>query len=188
MVVYRGSAYQVTGVEGEGLFDPRPFGIDPWPISTACWRGYYCSYSMEGDELRLVDLHIGLAEEDAERARHGEGLVLGGVRPQYDERHESFVYAPLELPVAFTGGLLLGRGFITELYVHMGFQPGWKYREVHELLFEAGRLQQAFDRSAAMEAIRKSLKPTDLRPPQGAGKDELEAWIEETFSLRYKSG
>ena len=55
----------------------------------------------------------------------------------------------------------LADGFIQNLYVHMGFHPAWKYREVHELLFEDGRLLHAQDRSAAMAS--NSGRPTRLR-------------------------
>jgi hypothetical protein len=143
---------------------------------------------VERDDLLLTQVHVGLRDENAERARRDEGPPLFGVGPRYDEQHWSFVYAPLEVPVSFTGGLLLGRDFIRDLYVHMGFHPGWKYREVHELVFEQGRLREAFDRSAAMEAIRGSLKPTDLRPARDASRAEVQAWIEQTFSLRYERG
>lgn len=187
-VLYRGAEYDLCGIDGEGLFEPQPYGIEPRMISTACWRGYYCTYQVGGDELLLTEVHVGLHDEDAERARRDEGPPLFGVRPRWDERDWCFVYAPVEVPVSFTGGLLLGRDFIRELYVHMGFHPGWKYREVHELLFEQGRLREAFDRSAAMEAIRGSLKPTDLKPARDASRAEVEAWIKQTFSLRYERG
>ena len=71
--------------------------------------------------------------------------VLFGARPEPVEgriRLFDVVYKGLRHPVPFTGGLLLTRDFIEELYVHMGFHPAWKYREVHELIFRAGELFQ----------------------------------------------
>lgn len=44
--------------------------------------------------------------------------------------------------VPLSGGLLLGEGFIQELYVHMGFHPAWKYLHVIELIFEGGQLHK----------------------------------------------
>ena len=43
----------------------------------------------------------------------------------------------LEVAVPFSGGLLLGAGFVRETYAH-GLHPAWKYERVFELLLENG--------------------------------------------------
>jgi hypothetical protein len=78
------------------------------------------------------------------------------------------------------GGLLLGAGFIEELYVHMGYHPAWKSKTVLELTFDDGRLDAVHDRSEPMaqrRAAQGSLTPTDLR--------DLDAWIDITFDHSY---
>ncbi len=55
------------------------------------------------------------------------------------------VYDNLNLPLPFSGGFLIARDFIRELYVHMGFHPAWKFREVWELLFDNGILKESQD-------------------------------------------
>jgi hypothetical protein len=85
--------------------------------------------------------------------------------------------------VPFSGGLLLGNDFVKELYVHMGFHPTWKFREVHELIFKEGLLERATDLSKPAADFRKTIA---LESFQSADADRIEKWIEQTFSLRYK--
>lgn len=88
--------------------------------------------------------------------------------------------------VPFTGGLLLGDGFIREMYDHMGFHLAYKFREVHELVFNGGRLTEEHDRSTQMAEFREMLSACSLKPDSGATRDEIEAWIKQCFSLEYK--
>lgn len=182
-VRYFGLDFSLAGISGDGLFEPAEHGLSPVAISTACWRGYYCTYLVQEDRLLLDTLHVGLQGQDAALAARGDGPLLFGARPGYHEQDRCFVYASLDAPVPFTGGLLLGRDFIHELYVHMGFHPAWKFRQVHELLFEQGRLLEAFDRSEAAAEVRRGLTPDDLRP---GDPSKIAEWIERTFSLRYE--
>jgi hypothetical protein len=95
------------------------------------------------------------------------------------------VYKWVNTAVAFTGGMLIGADFIDEMYVHMGFHPAYKFRVVHELIFEDGQLKSATDQTSAMEKVRAKLKGRALKPGPGASDAELTAWIEGTFSLKY---
>jgi hypothetical protein len=186
-VRYRDLGFSLAGINGEGLFEPAAHGLAPVAISSACWRGYYCTYAVEDGRLLLETVHLGLNAEDRARAERGNGPLLYGTRPRYDEPQWSFAYGGLHAPVAFTGGLLGGREFIQNLYVHMGFHPAWKYRQVHELLFEQGQLREAFDRSGVLEDFRGQIGPEDLEPHQWRDREQLRAWIKRTFSLRYEA-
>ncbi len=95
------------------------------------------------------------------------------------------VYRNCTDPVPFTGGILLADGFIQELYTHMGFHPAWKYREVHELIFDKGILTEAHDRSAKMAEHR--VQQAGGRPQIKSPQEHL-AWIADTFNLRYDWG
>ncbi len=86
--------------------------------------------------------------------------------------------------VAFTGGLLLAQCFKSELYVHMGFHPPWKYEVVRELSFEDGRLSREVDRSSAMAEIRARLAARSLGP-DGTNEVEVGAWVEQCFDRSY---
>jgi len=88
--------------------------------------------------------------------------------------------------VPFSGGLLLGHDFIQELYVHMGFHPAWKFRQVHEVLFENGQVVKAADRSAEMAEFRAMVANRPLEPTNVENRVEIERWVERCFSLDYK--
>jgi hypothetical protein len=168
-VVYQDTRYDLAGIGGWGLFDPGEHGLHVGMISTACWRGFICEYAVEEGHLFLTSLQIGAAEPPDE---------LFGARVRMGDRAPT--YSPIRVPQTFTGGLLLGLGFIHELYVHMGYHPAWKYQTVLELTFDEGRLEIAKDRSELMaqrRAAQGSLSPTDPR--------DIDAWVEMTFDHSY---
>lgn len=55
---------------------------------------------------------------------------------------QEVAYEFKDVPIPLSGGLLLGEGFIQELYAHMGFHPAWKCLHVIELIFEGGQLHK----------------------------------------------
>jgi hypothetical protein len=202
VVVYRRKTHCIAGINGSGLFDPAGHGITPVTISTACWRGYHCTYEVADGTLLLTKLNVGLGGEDRAAAERGEGPKLFGKVPhRYTIRGHSknlrtgevktswessdFLYEGLMEVVPFSGGLLLGADFIRELYVHMGYHPAWKYREVHELIFDKGRVVKEADRSAEMAEFRGMVQgpvgPTDPEDREG-----IERWVRQCFSLDYK--
>jgi len=203
VVVYRGKPHGIAGVNGSGLFDPREHGIRPTMISTACWRGYHCTYEVAEGSLLLTTVNLGLGPEDQAAAERGEGPQLFGRVPRRYTVHghrkdlrtgevrtswesSDFLCDGLREPVPFSGGLLLGGDFIPELYVHMGFHPAWKFREVHELLFEKGRVVREADRSAEMAEFREMVAGLPLGPTDPDNREEVKRWIERCFSLNYK--
>lgn len=66
----------------------------------------------------------------------------------------------------------------------MGFHPAWKYKEVHELTFEEGKLVKSQNFSKQMQKIRDQMKArkNEGKEPTQA---EIEKWIESTFDQRY---
>jgi hypothetical protein len=203
VVVYRGKPHTIAGVNGSGLFDPSDHSIQPIMISTACWRGYHCTYEVAEGSLLLTKLNIGLGEADRATAGRGEGPKLFGQVPRRYTVHghstnlrtgevktawesSDFVCDGLRELVPFSGGLLLGDGFIRELYVHMGFHPAWKFREVHELIFEKGKVVKEADRTAEMAEFREMVAGRPLGPTDPEDREGIERWIRRCFSLQYK--
>ncbi|MCP2341236.1 hypothetical protein [Actinomadura rupiterrae] len=170
-VQYRGHSYSLTGQEGEGLFDPADHGIQPAVMSTACWRGFICEYTVVDGGLVLTELQLSV---------EGDPPTLFGVAPERDELRD-LIYRNLREPVRFTGRLLLGREFIDGLYVHMGFQSSWKYQDVQELEFENGHLTAVHDRSAEAAQRRAAPDPADA-PPAHTDSEAVQDWIKKTFS------
>lgn len=184
---YRRHDFTLAGIKGSGLFEPTAHGLSPRSMSTACYHGFLCTYGIsDGAQLVLKELRIGLAPEEEAEVKAGRGKPLFGKVPRYvSETHERVVYERLRGPVAFSGGLLIAHGFVRELYVHMGYHPAWKFKEVHELVFEEGRLVEAHDCSDAMARIRERLRKQPLAPGSTASKGEIEQWISKTFRLDY---
>jgi hypothetical protein len=160
-VRYRGRAFALAGVSGEGLFAPVAAGAPPAATSTANWRGYRCTYAVAGDRLRLEAVRLGLPGPELALVRRGQGRSLFGVPPRLDEGLEAWlmgapvVYAGLGAPVLYTGGVLLGDDVILRLCGGGGVPAAWKYRAVHELVFEEGALREAHDLSAAAADFRR---------------------------------
>ncbi|MCJ7754489.1 MAG: hypothetical protein MUP13_07980 [Thermoanaerobaculales bacterium] len=174
-----GTNYDLCGVRGEGLFDPKFHGIETSAPNSACWRGCICGYAISNDHLVLDTLQL-WSEPDRWRSNRqildrffGDYLALDDEQPWINAKG-------LALLVPFTGGLLLGADFIEELYVQMGFHPAYKYQHVLELTFETGQLLSQSDRSIEMEEIR-------LREGRGDGKrsKDVVAWINDCFRTDY---
>jgi hypothetical protein len=71
------------------------------------------------------------------------------------------------VPVPITGGMLLGHGFISSTYVHMGFHPAWKFETVIELLLEGGVVTGTMDRSDEISVIRQRIEAGAIANPDG---------------------
>jgi len=189
---FQGRELSLAGISGAGLFEPADHGLDPKSWSTACWRGYRAHYVVTNDKLILSALEVSLTDPrevndgtpDRVPAPSINGIPASIPPEGYFKRFE-YEYEGLELLVPYSGGLLLASGFIDELYVHMGFHPAWKYRHVHELIFELGMLKDGRDVSEKLSAIRKKMV---AMPPEGDGSSPPPgsmAWIEKCFSQDY---
>lgn len=182
------SVFSLVGINGNGLFDPERFGILPIGTCSACWRGHTCSYSLRNDALLLDQLCLTLGHFDGADFVAEVGPVINGVEASRSTHAQSIfnnMYNNLNLSIDFTGGLLVGREFIEELYVHMGFHPAWKYREVFELLFEKGNLKEKRNVSKAMQELREKMVNYPMEPEYKASEEEVKSWIESTFRLDY---
>jgi hypothetical protein len=130
-VIYEGIEYDLISVNGEGLFEPSTYGMFPKMLHTACWRGFYCTYTIEQLDLFLTSLTI--------RTNDEQYPPIDGKSPS-DDGYRTMRYINLRLPMLFRGKLLLGADFIRERYVHMGFQAPEAYQKVVEATFLAGKL------------------------------------------------
>jgi len=179
--------FSIAGISGSRLFDPADIGIEPVATSSACWRGYITSYSIIEGELFLTGLDIGLPDAEAALAKEGRGPELFGVLP-VDTKFRGFRYDGFQSRIPFTGGLLLADDFIPDLYVHMGFHPAWKYKNVREVIFDAGRLTDDHDRSAEMAELRsrfvEEARQSGRRVSEPT-RDQIKEWIEKCFSRSY---
>jgi hypothetical protein len=177
-----GQEFVIAGVDGGRLFDPTDHQLRPAMISTACWRGYVCSYAVAAHQLVLDELVVGMESTIDGREVVTGARFLGGDAEQ-DDSQSCYVFRDLGWPVPFTGGLLLGDGFVESTYVHMGFHPAWKYERVVELVVEDGRVQSVRDRSDEVARIRRAIETGEREDPDGARGGI--GWIQRTFKFDY---
>lgn len=179
-----GGRFAVAGVHGSGLFDPAEHGLQPAMISTACWRGYVCSYAVVDDRLLLRQLQVGPGSTIGGQPVEPGTQLLGGAASSVDSGPGAGCTFPaLDWPVPFTGGLLLGADFVPATYVHMGFHPAWKYARVVELLVDRGSVHARHDRSAEVAELRERIQAGTADDPDRSRSGM--SWIERTFTLDY---
>lgn len=182
-VVHDGFEFAVAGVSGGPLFEPQAVGLKPVMMDTSCWRGFVCVYSTDNGRLHLTSLMVGAQSMLAGEAITEATVLLGAqARPSKIPRH-AWLFEGLRHPIDFSGGLLLGRGFIRSTYVHMGFHPAWKYEQVVEVILADGTVTKAEDLSAAMAAKRDAIETGREADPDGEPGGR--AWVERTFTLSY---
>lgn len=192
---YQSKDYTIVGLSSGSPFDPRAFDLEPNSVCSACWRGYWCDYSIIDDELVLKDLYI---HNDDDKYPPLNGVE---VSPPEFEEHECYtrkkkremvtipahfghrVYRDVGLPIPYTGKILLGAGFLWEYHIHGGFQRGWAYKELIELIFEEGLLLDYHDLSHIAEAQREAIKMRDQDPQHSS---QILKEIEDRFLADYR--
>jgi len=181
--------YSIVGVNGGELFKTQDFGLNPFSPMTACWRGYICQYRLRDNRLVLNKLKIYLKTYGSSGSVDLQGPVINNVQPSFrpPPKYEDFnnFYDELNLEIKFTGGILIGQGFIQKLYVHMGFHPAWKYQTVFELIFANGVASEVQNVSQQVEELRNKMAKEALEPNSQANEQELQALIKTTFKLNY---
>lgn len=173
--LYQGRELAITAFTGNGPFVPSAFGLAPVEMSTACHRGYRCTYEVANDMLLIRELQIRL---------DGPTELLGGW-PRFCADRHCFVYERLSQPLPFSGGALIGVGdtgidLLPPLFLKrlLGFPfPFQLYGELYELTFDAGRLTSAADRSRAVREFDGRIRTEKWRPSE----EEVTAWIESAF-------
>jgi hypothetical protein len=138
-------------------------------LSTGCWRGYRCEYTVDDDQLFLTALEVSAADPPGE---------LFGARVRLDG--DAPAYSPIRVRQEFTGGLLLGTGFIEDLYVNMGHHPAWKYITVLEFTFDDGQLAAVHDRSELMAQRRAKGTHAATDPPHQTDPLASDPWTDDT--------
>jgi len=145
-IVHSGKQLELAASNGEGLFDPRRYGLPPVAFSNACYRGFFVRYVVHKKRLHVGEVRIGLD------AKPGDAPALEGTQPEYDQDRGFFVYPSLDIAVSFTGGILAGANH--DWYFSEFDHPAWPYRQVYEMLFRNGLLEKTFERSKALGKLR----------------------------------
>jgi len=186
--IFQGKEFDLVGVNGLELFNPEKFEIKTAGISSACWRGFLCQYTIRENALTLDNLQVSSGHLGRTKFSPKKCPVINNISPFYTEdRGSPFnnMYENLNLKMEFTGGILIADSFIYKLGVNMGFHPAWKYRLIYELTFDNGQTINIQDISKKMEEIREEMIQHPLEPGSDASYMEHARWVNSTFSLVY---
>jgi hypothetical protein len=153
--VYQGEKYELVGLDGGKLVTPQDYGMNPKMLHTACYRGFYSTYEITNDGLFLTEMVIGEVEE-GHKSIQG---IMPKLPPQ--DSHGYPTYQGLRLLTPFIGKLKLGKDFINELYVHMGYQDVTSYETLLEFTFDAGKLVSMENISVENATNRVALQKND---------------------------
>ena len=194
---YQNKEYHLVALSSAHIFNPKKYGLEPHASSTACSRGYWCEYAILDDILLLKDLYLfnrddkypplNGTEVSSQEFEEVECHVRGKSKTEKRLRPAHFghrVYRDVNMPVPYTGKILLGDDFIWDYYIHMGFQRSWAYRKLIELVFEEGILIETHDHSHIARALREAIQKSN-DDPRWPDRNKIANFVEDCFSLDY---
>lgn len=157
--------YSIVSSTNPFPFDPKDYGIVPFPRCTACHRGYWCCYTAADNQFVLDDLFIN-TQDDIYPSICGITATVEDNRAMYMNHH---IYRGLHIPIDYTGKLLVGRNAIPTYYVDGIFNDPWKYKDLKELAFENGLLVDMIEQSDTAKDIRKLVQAMAKTRPKTTG-------------------
>ncbi len=192
--------FSISAIEfPQRLLDIEALGLHPKTKDSTCKRGYTAIFRLDdtGERLLLDRLYTNNGKKEAP--------VIGGVAPvPLKSPAGNVYYKNLNLPIAYTGGIVITTDFIGKLIVHHGFQPPENFKKVWELTFDNGRLvkkedlsllaeirrlenkialRKARERGEADGEVKEMFKNALLGEANTWGKDK--AWIERCYDISY---
>lgn len=193
---HNNAEYTFVAASAPLSFAPKDYGLEPHMSSTGCYRGYWCEYEITDNGLSLEKLYLfnkdgnypafnGKSIEPAEYKEYQyikNGKKLKDYFPKYFGHR---LYSNVHLLIPYTGKLLLGKDFLQQYYIHMGYQRPFAYETLMEFVFEKGILLDTLDHSETARELRKAINPED--PFWKFGISSITQFVEDSFSLDYKT-
>ena len=199
---FNGDDYSIVAISTPIDFKPQDYGITPLPIFNACWDGYWCEYEITKTEIILKNLYI--------NSHNDEYPEINGISPENDSQNKQnhfqymghHLYKNLNIKMNFTGKILIGKGFLKQYYIHMGYQRAWAYEVLEELVFENGMLIRTVDHSEKAKELREELdqkilereeakhngtstkKTSRKKPAEKETNESIKKFVTESFSLK----
>lgn len=142
-LIYNRQEFPILAISGR-LPIPEDFGMKPVSFATSCYRGFYSRYVCEQKKLFLDEMTL--------RTREENYPAIGTIQPfrAFRDLWSTMSYIGLQMPIKFTGGLIIGtdfrRGTGGSLYLSW-----WRsYSKYLELIFDVGNLKEEIDWSEKM--------------------------------------
>ena len=162
------------------------------PPDPGCERGYIHTYTVYNRALYLANLQLWIPSAPKSQSEY---KVIRGIKPEpiNSGRCVSLIYRNINVPLRFTGGILIGRGFSsTKVFTSRDY----KYQSVYELIFRWGKLIRAINHSEHVRRRRERLiernamiepKRRELRA-EGLSWKEVEQKIQQNREFRTYGG
>lgn len=175
---FRGSDYSIVAISTPIKFKPIQFGITPLSVGTACWAGYWCEYDISEEGIVLKNLYI--------NSKDNNYPPINGVEAEGEDKDFKYMghhlYKNVGIPIKYTGKILVGKDFLREYYIHMGYQRAWAYQTLVEFIFEDGSLLDTVDHSQMAEKLREEIKK-DTGKPKPYIEQDIPRFVKNSFSL-----
>ncbi|HEX9058807.1 MAG TPA: hypothetical protein VF941_01365 [Clostridia bacterium] len=147
---YLNNEFSIIGIENGPLFEPSDYGFSPIALSSACWRGHYCKYSIENGFLILSQLNIGLETVNPP--------VWRGIKASGGDRKFDWTYEGVNLLIDYSGGIIIGRNLFEEFFNIFGFYHPHCFQHTIELIFEKGKILKEVVHDEYMDKAREMIR------------------------------
>lgn len=154
---YKRNEYSIVAISHPLEFKPENYGITPEFFSTACWAGFWCEYRISEKGIVLENLFVN-SKDDYYPIINGVSPVVGKEgSKKYFEYMGHHCYRGVNIKMPYTGKIVVGKDFMQEYYIHMGYQRAWSYKVLKEFVFKEGVLREVVDHSKVAEDLRKRI-------------------------------
>lgn len=199
ILYYGGDEYSIIAKKGEDLFtlprDKRAFAF----FCPSNPDGYFCEYELSNN-LLLSLKQVNMLYTDEEMQINGvcgkyieplEEINLTAQErflrymqlqktPEIELREEyggCYIFQNINLPIQFSGKLLIGTDFDSDYYVpYIGFQKAWGYSRVYQLEFKNGNVVNRQDMSEVVQILRKMYKDISKEKDGAIIQNKLVEW------------
>jgi len=155
---YRDREYLLVDAVPHWAFLPKTYGLQTDAPHSACWRGYWCKFTVS-DHLLLQNLYLYNEAGEYPPLLGHEVAPIEGDDPYQSPMMGFRRYRDINLPLSYTGRILLGAECTDEIVPPYGVETySWEYRTLIELVFYEGALLLCRDHSAAAEEERSRIK------------------------------
>ncbi|MDB5340116.1 MAG: hypothetical protein JWN70_5735 [Planctomycetaceae bacterium] len=187
---YRDIEYDVVGVSNGELFDEYSLDVELVSPSTSCARGYQAIFRIADHHLVVNTLLLCVYREGPANPAEPGPLILGAEASDPSRFSEGwdYQYNDLDHRLDYSGGVLIGDGFVPEFIMPLCQPRAWDFINVSELIFYRGILVEQFDRTAEVAEIRRQAGSPRTRTDRsellwGA---QLDRFIRGSFAEEYR--